>query len=713
MIACILQTSNAQAPDELKQDFAEWPNPLKKAEKGKYNTKTGVVITINGVTGSDLTNFLQKSAINAGSATKTLKELAALNLVKVDAVNKKVTININAEINQIEGFGNGTLTAVLDKNGDKIAIKVNSDSVVVTEGKVPEKSTGAGPIMENGPYFIPTPEMEAHWAGRINAKQFIKLNYHTRWAIVYDFSKEDPVSIYKRLNTVIGSTCDEIVEKEGAAGKKDKQHKVTSAPREDELDSALAKTQKSVLDNKFNLSKEAIRKVMDSLNRQAASATTMEQLEKIDRQLKQLRIQADIVKELYSGGSAKTKKNNDDPIQCDNIYKIKEVRKLSPTVNRSLLLVIPHYHPYRDSIVLSANYGDRFLQDAALFNSTFVGSTGAGTQAQAKGTEKEKFDEHVLIPGGVAKEELSPLVLFTKLRDELKEYTNEKMKLENLDVKIVENGVAYIKERMTALLDITDFTATGLLKAAELKSKGVDTNKQDEYFEIVHEAVDLFLKVAGYKRYDNHNLLIENKDLISLTLNRYRDGKLVTMNKETVRTYYTAGGVKVDFSVGLFGSSLVDKNFTTKTEWFRDTAYVKRDDGTEDTARIAAVDSVQRKRILKEDKGTFNIGPAILTHIYWRSGTDVNFSATVGIAINQQALPRYLFGGSVMFGRDSRWVFSSGVALGPVKDLAGGYKVDDVVELNELNTIPLKDVWKSAWFLSLTFNMGGFNVGGR
>lgn len=707
MICCNI-VAKAQDKQVITADFTLWPDVLKNGEELGLTFDKNVVFSITKITGNDLKKFLKASTITSDSATATLEELMPKGLIKVDTPGNKVEI-LMADIRKKEGFETGTINAVLVK--DKVKVSVPVKPGTDTGKAVPggRQGTETPPPDKDLLYlFIPTPKIEQEWAGKIVPKQSVKLNYHTRWAIVYDFSKEDPVSIYKRLNKVLANTCDGIVMEAQRGGKKNKLSGVLKEINE--LDKELTGFQLKTTDSRATLRLNTIKKDFQDVSQQISAATTEEQLNAIAQKLDLLKKELDITKALYPAVQFTATGNNVLPPQCDNIYKIKEVRKLSPTVNRSLLIVVPHYHPYRDSIVLSADYGDRFLDDAALFNRTFIASTGAG--AAGEEGKKAALEQQSGSAGGI-KNGMKTFDLFKELRVELERYANGKMKQESLDVEMVENGVAYIKERMTAILGITDFTATGILKAAELKLKDIDKDQQEEYFKVVHEAVDLFLKIAGYKRYDNHNLLIDNKDLISLTLNRYRDGKLVTMNKETVRKYYTAGGVKVDFSVGLFGSSLVNKDFITKTEWFNDTTYVRRDNGTIDSSRIASIDSVQRKRILNKDEGNFNIGPAILTHIYWRSGTDVNFSATAGIAINQQALPRYLFGGSVMFGRDSRWVFSSGVALGPVKDLDGGYKTGDVIELNELSTIPLKDVWKSAWFLSLTFNMGGFNVGGR
>jgi len=707
MICCNI-AAKAQDKQVITADFTLWPDTLKAEEKLGLTFDRNVVFSIIHITGNDLKKFLKASVITSDSSSATLEELMPKGLVKVDTSGNKVQIFM-ADIRQKEGFERGTINAVLVKDKVKVTVPVKPETHI-SESVPAEPQRIETPVDKDLLYlFIPTPEMEAAWAGKIVPQQSVKLNYHTRWAIVYDFSKEDPVSIYKRLNKVLGNTCDGVVMEAQRGGKKNKLSGVLKEINE--LDKELTGFQLKTTDSRATLRLNTIKKDFQDVSQQISAATTEEQLNAIAQKLDLLKKELDITKALYPAVQFTTTGSNVLPPQCDNIYKIKEVRKLSPTVNRSLLIVVPHYHPYRDSIVLSADYGDRFLDDAALFNRTFIASTGAGAAGE-EGKKAAALEEQKGTAGGI-KNGMKTFDLFKELRIELERYANEKMKQERLDVEMVENGVAYIKERMTALLGITDFTSTGILKAAELKLKDIDKDQQEEYFKVVHEAVDLFLKIAGYKRYDNHNLLIENKDLISLTLNRYHDGKLVTMNKETVRKYYTAGGVKVDFSVGLFGSSLVNKDFITKTEWFNDTTYVRRDNGTIDSSRISSIDSVQRKRILNKDVGNFNIGPAILTHIYWRSGTDVNFSATAGIAINQQALPRYLFGGSVMFGRDSRWVFSSGVALGPVKDLDGGYKTGDVIELNELSTIPLKDVWKSAWFLSLTFNMGGFNVGGR
>ena len=281
---------------------------------------------------------------------------------------------------------------------------------------------------------------------------------------------------------------------------------------------------------------------------------------------------------------------------------------------------------------------------------------------------------------------------------------------------MVENAVNYIKRKMFDSLGITEFTEAGIVKRAEevsdlVKETGINLS---DFFSTVRSASAWWGKVANYRIFDNKSVLVRNKDLMNIEMKRYTYGRLVTSNEEAKRTYQTSDGFKIDFSLGLFGNFIVDELYTTKSVSIgNDTAFFKHSNGVVDRDSIVSITAASRDSIIRDDRGKFNIGPAIFSHFYWRTGWDINFSATIGLAINQQALPRYLFGFSTLFGVDQRLVLSGGLACGPAKGLGAGLTEGDKIKLSDYasSSLPQRDVWRNGWFVAVSWNFVGIAVG--
>lgn len=149
----------------------------------------------------------------------------------------------------------------------------------------------------------------------------------------------------------------------------------------------------------------------------------------------------------------------------------------------------------------------------------------------------------------------------------------------------------------------------------------------------------------------------------------------------------TKGGVKIDFSAGLFSANLVNQKFTT--------------------IPIQINDSTSGYQLVSEKSGLFNFGILALMHATWRTPCHVNFGANLGIGVdlyNSQAL-RYLAGGSVIFGKNQRFILNGGLSVGQVDRLSSALEIDKIYDTNPtISTVKLIDV---GWYIGITYNITG------
>lgn len=413
-------------------------------------------------------------------------------------------------------------------------------------------------------------------------------------------------------------------------------------------------------------------------------------------------------------GAGLSKKDNNLDLAAN--YKVQSSKAFRPAANRRVLLSVKNVHPYRDSIAVVIDYLDRNAEHADILTSAFLSSTQLTTQTGATTTDtsvKAKDSDAKAKDSETDSVKKNPYPeLFKTLRDELKEYYTSKYSDQFADVNVISNGIIYIKKNMTEKLGITDFSESGIIKLAEANSKGIES--PETYFSIVREAVKYYKLITGVRVFINKSFLVQNRDAVQITMNRYVNNQLQNSPQEAVNTYNISGGLKVDFSLGLYGSLLKDKTYTTVPQIVHDTTFFTFPNGKVNRDSITAIAHNTRAKIIRDNKGNFSIGPAVYSHLYWKTGREVNAALTIGISVDQQALPRFLLGGSLLLGLEKRWVLSYGAAFGPIKELASGLEEGQVVNLTNYpnSTLPTKDVWSYKGFVAVSFNFSGFNLSG-
>ncbi len=127
---------------------------------------------------------------------------------------------------------------------------------------------------------------------------------------------------------------------------------------------------------------------------------------------------------------------------------------------------------------------------------------------------------------------------------------------------------------------------------------------------------------------------------------------------------------------------------------------------------------VQTSGKLKEH---FSPSIGLLLHVYQRSNSATKLAGSLGFSTNNATDLRYYVGGSVIFGKSQRFVFSTGAVGGQrqiLKSSFGESRYDDIndkitvsKEFKDKNlSIPTQAKFRVGWFMSLTLNLWGKNT---
>lgn len=144
------------------------------------------------------------------------------------------------------------------------------------------------------------------------------------------------------------------------------------------------------------------------------------------------------------------------------------------------------------------------------------------------------------------------------------------------------------------------------------------------------------------------------------------------------------GGFKVDYSVGLFVSNIVDEVYKHKA--------------------VYSNDSIIGYNLVQNNESTLGVGIAGYMHAYFRRSTSCNYSLTLGVGVDQNAKLRYMPGVSFWFGRKERFILNLGAVVGKVNVLSN---VEDTTRLYKVIEEPrYSEPYKVGWYVGLSYNLG-------
>jgi len=147
------------------------------------------------------------------------------------------------------------------------------------------------------------------------------------------------------------------------------------------------------------------------------------------------------------------------------------------------------------------------------------------------------------------------------------------------------------------------------------------------------------------------------------------------------------GGVKIDFSTGLFFSSLVDKSYSSNPL-------------TADSSRSTISENAQN------NIGQVSIGG--MMHISRRSAGYIKPTLSFGLGVNSTDFTNanIFIGGGVVIGNKERFIVSGGYTMSNIDFLRSKYKLNTEYSTSELDDELTESTLKGGWFFSLTYNLG-------
>lgn len=153
-------------------------------------------------------------------------------------------------------------------------------------------------------------------------------------------------------------------------------------------------------------------------------------------------------------------------------------------------------------------------------------------------------------------------------------------------------------------------------------------------------------------------------------------------------------GVKIDYSAGLFANLLLADN-TYSILPYGDIG----PDGSFDSSIVQ----------LNKSEDLFLPSVGALIHLYRRTPRDLKLSLSTGVSISQNQAATYYLGGSAIFGRTQRIIFSGGLAGKQVKTATNTFKPGTILAMNpqSVTSIDFLDnsPFKVGVFFGVTYNL--------
>jgi len=215
-------------------------------------------------------------------------------------------------------------------------------------------------------------------------------------------------------------------------------------------------------------------------------------------------------------------------------------------------------------------------------------------------------------------------------------------------------------------------------------------------FDYIHEANS----TMNFTLSTSNNLT--NVDLIRYNVER--DDKLTNGKQTYVYDVWLKGGLKVDFSAGIFGTGLIDAQYSKLQLLRPDSSLV-----TGDTFAIK-----------KQDAGSLSFAFGGMVNIYPRLGANwLTAGLSVGVVYSNNQKLQFLLGGGLHFGKTERLILHGGVAVGVVKriDLSAFPSYYDnknaqyIVrgDMSAFN-IPVTDKFIAKPFIGISYNLSKKNA---
>jgi hypothetical protein len=369
--------------------------------------------------------------------------------------------------------------------------------------------------------------------------------------------------------------------------------------------------------------------------------------------------------------------------------------------NNGVTFLIKDFNTLKYDITVSSEYENNFTDMPAMIKAVYTLMAPAGFVESA---QTDSLLEELQL-------ELSKIV---KLNKDLKKYLEKKMQDDCINSDELEKAKMEYDSTIRKAFGIAPddplvfTTVYDRAKAAEIANGKVtnpnyDFNKeiQDLYTlpvtpdSLVNETRKLVNFLFNTRFEYQYNVpKLENADAIVFTVNlKPKQGMTgsiyVVDQKIRVPIRY---GMKVDFSTGLYYSSIRSNTYALKNVY----------DATKP-------DSLIGKDIVNEqggEKGRTG-GVTALMHVYPRLGS-FQPAFTFGVGGSLDLNYSLLFGGSLLFGRENRFGLSAGLNFSSIKVISNKYYDNGVLirQKPDVSTVDTYNKMKRGFFMSFTYSLG-------
>lgn len=347
-----------------------------------------------------------------------------------------------------------------------------------------------------------------------------------------------------------------------------------------------------------------------------------------------------------------------------------------PLVGKPFSFIVININPFRDSVVIGSETVNFNTDAPELFNKAF----------SAPALE------------ALNKNQLAILADVFELGEQIKRIISAlKDAKECIDICSIIQQTKIETEKHFAVEYQFDSTKTDLISfILQNMDAEIDPLHRDSVSKILNDYRNFY----NARNYFNYNIpQIQNVDQYIFTLSVLPKAgvKSHTIVDRQPITINTVGGVKFDFSSGLFVTKLRDQRFSLRP----DSSIISNSYGGDSLVFN------KRNQILQlNDEKKLDFGIAALMHFYPRVTTYINFGLTLGagVSIGPNPAIRYLGGGSLLFGKSGRLGVSYGCAAGFVDVLADGYQNQQYISLSDAKAVT-KKAFKTSNFWAVTFNI--------
>ncbi len=368
------------------------------------------------------------------------------------------------------------------------------------------------------------------------------------------------------------------------------------------------------------------------------------------------------------------------------------LKRIRPRIGKDVQVVIENYNPYTDSVGLSYDFINNNQEEGERFASLMSGFKQNGQPAQPA-------EKSIGAEGQGTGLDTEVLAAFAR---DMESFYLEKLARPFIDPIVLAACIDEINIRIRTNFKINDNTPEAIsAKIAPLIATFGSGAVADNYNKMLNTGLYYYQKIISYKTTTLLPIQVINADDMVLNFTVFKNNRKVDSR---TYTYYNLGGFKMDFSTGLFGTTLVDYNYTTKVVQCVDTVFYKKNFVATDS--IMGLDTTNKNQIIRDNLGNYTVGIGLLAHFYFRTNPWVNLAINTGFMIDNTIATKFLFGVSLLLGHDTRFNLNAGGVIGQVKRLASGLSEGQyyTADAGQVQTIPSKDVWKCGWYVGISYN---------